>query len=135
MSKKLTPEQLETLAPMERYFKQAVEASWCSYPGQENIKTMLRTWEDLTGTQYPYKPGCSHCLMNLVRDMGTLYFAAKAELISKLREKNKDAEFKEIQIGDYSPAKASSEAVEGPRAEPAVNTTTEKKKAKKAAKK
>lgn len=76
---KFTPEQMAALAPLERYFDQATRASFCSYPGQANIDMMLETWHTLTGHRYGYKPGCPNCLVNLVRDMGNLYFAQKAE--------------------------------------------------------
>ena len=76
---KFTPEQMAALAPLERYFDQATRASFCSYPGQANIDMMLETWYTLTGHRYGYKPGCPNCLVNLVRDMGNLYFAQKAE--------------------------------------------------------
>lgn len=75
---KLTAAQLEALAPYERHFTKATEAAWCPYPGQQGIDLMLRTWEELTGHRYGYKPGCPNCLLNLVRDLGTIYFAQKA---------------------------------------------------------
>lgn len=105
MRKKLTAAQVAALAPYERYFKQAVEAAWCSYPGQAAIDNMKAIWEDLTGHAYPYKAGCPNCLLNLVRDMGTLYFAA---------------------VEDNTPAKAANFAAE-PKT-PAKGTTTPAKK-------
>lgn len=74
---KLTPAQMEALAPYERHFTKATEAAWCPYPGQAGIDLMLRTWEELTGHRYGYKPGCPNCLLNLVRDLGTIYFTQK----------------------------------------------------------
>ena len=74
---KLTAAQIKALEPYERNFKQATEAAWCSYPGQAGINLMLETWTALTGMPYAYRAGCPHCLLNLVRDLGTLYFAQK----------------------------------------------------------
>lgn len=105
MNKQLTAAQVEALAPLERYFKQATEAAWCSYPGQAAIQLLRDTWEDLTGHAYPYKAGCPNCLLNLVRDMGTLYFAA---------------------VEDNTPAKVSETPAE-PKT-PAKGTTTPAKK-------
>ena len=100
MEAKLTQEQLEALAPYERNFEQAVKAAWCSYPGQAGIDTMLDVWRSLTGIGYPYQPGCPNCLLNLVRDIGTIYFAQKDSV---------QAEQAEIRImpdvGDYKPGK------------------------------
>lgn len=78
MMQHFTPEQMAVLEPMERFFSQAVQASWCSYPGQANINILLEYWQQLTGQPYPYKPGCPNCLLNLVRDAGAVYFATKA---------------------------------------------------------
>ena len=74
---RLTPEQMQELAPYERNFTQATKAAYCSYPGQAGIDKMLDIWQSLTGSRYPYQPGCANCLLNLVRDMGTIYFAQK----------------------------------------------------------
>lgn len=74
----LTAEQMQTLAPCERYFTQAVTAAWCSYPGQENIRTMLETWKAVTGRDYVgFRPGCPDCMLNLVRDLGVIYLENK----------------------------------------------------------
>ena len=95
--KQLTRAQVLELQPYERYFRQATEAAWCSYPGQAAINKMLDVWATLTGTPYAYKPGCPNCLMNLVRDMGTIYFAQKdsvapAEVAEKPAEEETLAE-------------------------------------------
>ena len=71
------------LRPYERNFKQATEAAWCSYPGQAGISKMCDIWESLTGSKYPYQPGCSNCLLNLVRDLGTIYFAQKDSVLAE----------------------------------------------------
>ena len=68
---------MEALAQYEPIFGHAVRAAWCEYPGLEGLERMRSAWKELTGKDYPYRPGCSTCMMNLVRDCGTLYFAAK----------------------------------------------------------
>lgn len=116
MRNTLTADQVQALEGYERIFTQATKAAWCSYPGKAAIAKMLDVWQSLTGHPYPYKPGCPNCLLNLVRDMGTLYFAAK-----------------EAQAAEAA-AKADSFAVEsGTPTEPS-KTTTAKKAAKKAKK-
>lgn len=93
MKSNLTKEQIEALAPYEVMFRTAVNASWCSYPGQAGIDKMLSIWNSITGSPYPYKRGCGNCLLNLVRDMGNLYFAAKAaETPAEPAEPEKKAE-------------------------------------------
>ena len=100
---KLTAEQVLELQPYERHFTQATRAAWCSYPGQAGIAKMLDIWESLSGSKYPYQPGCSNCLLNLVRDLGTIYFAQKDSVLAELKEKAKDETFREVQVGDYRP--------------------------------
>ena len=80
---KLTAAQVHELEPFERHFRQAIEAAWCSYPGQAGINKMLDIWLAIAGSQYPYKPGCPNCLLNLVRDLGTLYFAQKDSVLAE----------------------------------------------------
>ena len=93
MTKQLTADQVQTLSAYERYFTQATRAAWCSYPGQAAIHKMLDIWAELTGSPYPYKPGCPNCLLNLVRDMGHIYFAAKeAESAAKVAQTAAEAE-------------------------------------------
>ena len=109
---KLTAEQVLELQPYERHFTQATRAAWCSYPGQAGIAKMLDIWESLTGSKYPYQPGCSNCLLNLVRDLGTIYFAQKGGVLA--------AEMAE---------KADSAPVEGTKAPKTRKTTSKGKKA------
>ena len=78
---RLTAEQVLELQPYERHFTQATRAAWCSYPGQAGIAKMLDIWESISGSKYPYQPGCSNCLLNLVRDLGTIYFAQRDSVL------------------------------------------------------
>ena len=84
---RLTAQQMKELAPYERNFEQATKAAYCSYPGQAGIDKMLDIWQSITGSKYPYQPGCANCLLNLVRDMGTLYFAQKEKKTNKSGKK------------------------------------------------
>ena len=78
MTKQLTSEQLAALEQYERYFHQAVDARYCSYPGLAAIDHMLRVWNDLTGQSRKVSGGCPDCIFHLVSDLGTVYFAQKA---------------------------------------------------------
>lgn len=91
----LTAEQMAALQPLERYFHQAVRANYCSWPGQANIDIMVRTWEALTGTRYPMRSSCSTCILNLVRDLGTIYLAQEKPVEEPKVEK----------VGKTTPAK------------------------------
>ena len=119
---KLTADQVRELQPYERNFKQATEAAWCSYPGQAGIAKMQDIWESLTGSRYPYQPGCSNCLLNMVRDLGTIYFAQKDSVL--------EAEAQTMQAAKSGPEKESE-----PKSEPEKEPKKESTRGKRAAKK
>lgn len=72
----LTDEQVSLLAPYEARFAQVLVSGNCPFPGQSAIERMKAVWETQTGSTLPMRPGCSVCLFNLLKDLGTLYFAA-----------------------------------------------------------
>lgn len=76
MNKTLTPEQVAALAPYEEKMATAIRAGYATYPGVQALELMRNIWAAHTGNTYPYSPSCSTCIMNLLRDMGTLYFEA-----------------------------------------------------------
>lgn len=79
MKKKFTEKQMAFLATQERDMRTAVESNWSRYPGQANIEQMRKIWEEMTGQTREIRLSCSSCILNLVRDMGILYFAQKKE--------------------------------------------------------
>lgn len=76
MNKTLTPEQIAALAPYEDKMATAIRAGYATYPGVQALELMRQIWAAHTGNTYPYSPSCSTCIMNLLRDIGTLYFEA-----------------------------------------------------------
>lgn len=94
MRKELNEEEVARLAPYEKQMKTAVEARWVSHIPQSGIDVFLGVWKSLTGSERVYRPGCGTCILNLVSDLGVLYFQAK--------EKAQDGE-KSAQVGE-SPA-------------------------------
>lgn len=76
MNKTLTPEQVAALAPYEDKMATAIRAGYATYPGVQALELMRNIWAAHTGNTYPYSPSCSTCIMNLLRDIGTLYFEA-----------------------------------------------------------
>lgn len=77
MTKQLTGEQLGELAQFERFFHQAVEARYCSYPGAAAVDKILSIWNDMTGQARRVCAGCPEAIFHLITDMGTVYFAQK----------------------------------------------------------
>lgn len=78
--KTLTPSQMEELAQFERHFRCAIDAAWSPWPGEKGIALMKETIKAVTGSDALYKGGCSVCLLNLVRDLGRIYFRTKEQL-------------------------------------------------------
>jgi hypothetical protein len=76
MNKTLTPDQVAALAPYEEKMATAIRAGYATYPGVQALDLMRQIWAAHTGNTYPYSPSCSTCIMNLLRDIGTLYFEA-----------------------------------------------------------
>ena len=98
---KLTNEELAALAKWEPQMRTVVDARWVSHLPQSAIDRMLEIWEAMAGAKRPFRAGCSTCILNLVRDLGVLYFAQKpqktaasakkAEKVSKTTTKPKTA--------------------------------------------
>lgn len=109
---KLNAIQLRKLEAYERFFDTAIRAGYSSYPGQEALDKMLAVWKELTGKDYAFRPGCSTCIFNLVRDMGTLYRAQRPvgwkEKKAPKTEDNKPGK-ENPQPGDEKPAEGTGE--------------------------
>lgn len=72
-----TDNQMEELAKYERFFRQAQDARFCSWPGRDGLDQMLAIWNAATGEGRRIMPGCGECLFHLVYDVSTLYYAQK----------------------------------------------------------
>lgn len=71
---RLTKEHMKALKPYEKYMRTAVRASWASNPGMQGIETLRHVWEDVTGTRRNMSVSCGACILNLLKDVGRLYF-------------------------------------------------------------
>lgn len=72
----LSKEQLDALAPYESYMLTAVKSNWSRYPGRDALQEMHRILEEVTGRKRPLNVNCQSCVLNLLRDCGTIYFKA-----------------------------------------------------------
>lgn len=123
---KLTSEQAQILAPYEKYFGMVHRASYCTYPGEQALQVMRDTWEEVTGQKRQWHGGCPECIMSLVRDLGTLYYAATG------RKPEDTAPSKVVKVSESKPAEAAPAAVEAkeapkPKAAPAKKKSAPKK--------
>lgn len=74
----LSKEQLDALAPYESFMRTAVKSNWSRYPGRDALQEMHRILEEVTGRKRPLNVNCQSCVLNLLRDCGTIYFKAKS---------------------------------------------------------
>lgn len=79
--------QFQTLAKYEAYFKTAVEAAWCRYPGRDALVEVHAVLKDATGDRRRLNTSCGTCSLNLMRDAGRLFFADKQARIDAANDK------------------------------------------------
>ena len=91
-----TDTQFAALTPYRHYFELAVRERWTRNPGRTALTQMADIWRDvarLPGFRMDYN--CSTCIVNLLTDLGTLYFQdekTKAEAAEKPAPKVETAE-------------------------------------------
>lgn len=76
---KLTQEQFDALAPYEKHFDTAVNHRWTRFPGGAALDLIHDTLKQVTGLNLPLNKCCSHCILELMTEMGRVYFADKEE--------------------------------------------------------
>lgn len=101
---KLSPAQEDSLRPYEKNFGTAIRSGWSSPISDAAVEKMRGVWRELTGSTYPMSNGCGRCLMNLLKDIGTLYF----ETIGKDPHDSKYSTV--IQVNPSKKAKAPAQA-------------------------
>lgn len=81
----LTPAQMEALAPQEDQLHRALYSGWAKPIYSPEMAVLQKVWRELTGNEYPMQKGCGRCQLNMLRDLGTLYFstldANKAQVV------------------------------------------------------
>lgn len=77
---KFTPEQLQRLAKFEQHFSTAVYSGYIRGAGEIDKRTLVEVMEEATGLRYGdiLLETCGTCIMNFVREVGTLYFESIA---------------------------------------------------------
>ena len=73
----MTDEQFAALSAYEHNYETALKANYSRYPGITAIDTMFRIYRELTGSRIFLNRTCSVCVLNLVKNVGKLYFAEK----------------------------------------------------------
>lgn len=93
---KLTTNQYEALAPYEAYFKTAVNSNWARHPGQTALEAIHSVYTQVTKEPRRLNGSCQSCILNLLKDMGTIYLADKEEIINKKNDAVLVEEYKSI---------------------------------------
>jgi hypothetical protein len=85
---RLTKEQFDALAPYEKHFDSAVNHRWTRFPGGAALDLIHDTLKQVTGLNLPLNKCCSHCILELMTDMGKIFLADREErnktLVSKI---------------------------------------------------
>ena len=75
-----TKEQMDALAPYEKYFITSVRSKWCSYPGADALRRIHQIYTQATGNRLPLNVTCGRCMSILMRNAGEIYLKDKAEM-------------------------------------------------------
>lgn len=78
-----TKEQLAALAPYEEHFRTALRSKWARNPGREGLQVIHATLAAATGDRRGSAYNCASCILRLLHDVGTLYYADLEELSAK----------------------------------------------------
>lgn len=77
---KLTKEQFDALAPYEKHFDSAVNHGWTRFPGGAALDLIHDTLHQVTGLNLPLNKCCSHCILELMTEMGKIFLADRDEI-------------------------------------------------------
>ena len=102
----MTEEQFDTLAQYEPNFESALKANYSRYPGREGVDTMFRIYREITNTRMNLNRTCSVCILNLVKNLGRLYFAEKTRREEEARRLEEERLKKEEPKAEPKPDKA-----------------------------
>ena len=84
MKLNFTSQQYNLLAPYRSYFQTAVHERWSRNPGRTALTVMADVWREvahLPGFRMDYN--CGTCIVNLLTDLGTLFFQDEAALAAE----------------------------------------------------
>ena len=77
---RLTKEQFNALAPYEKHFDSAVNHRWTRFPGGAALDLIHDTLKQVTGLNLPLNKCCSHCILELMTEMGRIFLADRDEM-------------------------------------------------------
>ena len=104
---KLTKKQFDALAPYEKHFDSAVNHRWTRFPGGAALDLIHDILHQVTGLNLPLNKCCSHCILELMTEMGKIFLADREErnktLVSKIE---KEVEVVKVEVKVKKPRKS-----------------------------
>lgn len=85
---RLTDEQYQALMPYKEHFTTCVKAQWTRNPGSSALDLINDIYGQVIGRKNNLNKGCSHCILRLMTEMGTIF-------LSDMEERKKIVEVKE----------------------------------------
>lgn len=89
---RLTEDQYRALAPFEQNMRTALHSNYARNPGRRATLDMQDIYNEVTGARLRVNVGCGTCILNLLKDVGRIYFADKEERAAKAQEAVKATE-------------------------------------------
>lgn len=77
---KLDKQQYDALAPYEKHFDSAVNHRWTRFPGGAALDMIHEILLQVTGLNLPVNKCCSHCILELMTEMGRIFLADRDEM-------------------------------------------------------
>lgn len=76
---RLTDEQFQTLSQYETQLRTAVRSRWARFPGTSAMVKIHKIHNEVFKRKTVLNSSCSSCILRLLTEVGTVYFADKAE--------------------------------------------------------
>ena len=96
---KLTKKQFDALAPYEKHFDSAVNHRWTRFPGGAALDLIHDILRQVTGLNLPLNKCCSHCILELMTEMGKIFLADREERNKTLVSKTEtDVEVVKVEV-------------------------------------
>lgn len=76
-------EQIQILSQWEENFRTAIKAKWARNPGRTALKTIWEIFTKATGDSRRFNDNCSHCILSLLHDCGSIYYKDVEEMAKK----------------------------------------------------
>jgi len=103
MKREFTTQEMQWLSQFETNMQTAVRSHWASPLTDTALRDMAHLFNEVTGGNRRASTSCAACILELLTDMGHLYFAQK--------EATGGAEKKQVATRPAKPAKVTGVAV------------------------